>query len=213
MSDSALLAYARWLQPGVLEHASAEDCRALVRAVRDDAPHVAAVRNPLGFMHITLAQRPDSSLRLHLWPRERAPQDESLMIHDHAFALTSRVLAGTITNVDYDVRPAPESELHLLAAQYVGDQSRLQPTDERVALRRVGQASFGPGEVYALPARSFHETVVTQGTLAATLFRIRYVSAAPPRVVAAQTDVHAFTRAALTPGELVAALDELLAAM
>jgi hypothetical protein len=203
----------RWLQPGVLENASGEDCVALVRAVREGAGQVDASRNPLGFMHITLAQRPESSLRLHLWPRERAPQDESLMIHDHAFALTSRVLAGTITNVDYDVRSAPESELQLLAAQYVGDQSRLQPTEQRVALRRVGHASFGPGEVYALPARSFHETVVAHGTVAATLFRIRYVSSAPPRVVAAEPEIHAFTRAALTADELVAALDELLAAM
>jgi hypothetical protein len=203
----------RWLQPGALENASSEDCAALVRALRDDAAHLAAARNPLGFIHVTLAQRPDASLRLHLWPRERAPQDEALMIHDHAFALTSRVLAGTITNVDYDVLSAPHSELYLLAAQYVGDQSRLQPTDERVALRRVGHASFGRGEVYALPARSFHETVVAHGTLAATLFRIHYVSSAPPRVVAAQADVHAFTRAALTGDELTAALDELLAAM
>lgn len=158
----------------------------LLEAVSDDVladivpnlEHYEGRWHPNGFMVFQLGVTPDgSSLRLHIWPRgERHGAEWGTTIHDHAWHLASRVLAGTYTDrlVNVDLTPSGDEVraglLRVYQAGYGPDGQQGLVTDGRYAAVELSEPRVVPaGRMHTIEAGVYHSTTIGDDELAATL--------------------------------------------
>lgn len=112
----------------------------------------------LGFIQVKLP----NNQRLHVWHPElpRRSCFERSAIHNHRFSFDSRVIAGVQRNRCWSVRDDPAGGHDLIS--HDGPRSekggRLSYVAGRVAVEAWAPASYGPGEVYHMPALVYHDT-------------------------------------------------------
>jgi hypothetical protein len=98
------------------------------------------------------------------------------------------------------MRPSASGKHYILAVHYAGTRSRLEPIDgESVIVDVSNRSTYTVGDIYHVEAGAFHESLVTDGELAATLVRTELASKTSPRVLAPEAVVHEFTRDAADP--------------
>jgi hypothetical protein len=125
--------------------------------------------HPLGFL-IANVSAWEMTMRLHVWhPSQGGPVDSDYLIHSHVFELNSRVLCGSLRNVIYDVRESVAGTREIYRVTYAGDSSILEPTQVYATADKVDTQTWAKGESYSFPAGSYHETVVPDDELCATL--------------------------------------------
>jgi hypothetical protein len=135
------------------------------------APHVPAVRHPLGFLCLPVERTGDLGVCLHIWtPEVRPAPTTTSPVHCHSWDLLSFVLYGTVRNVRMDVAEAAGT-----ASQQVfevishGDVDELRATGRAVDCAPRRSAAHRTGESYTLPAGVFHSTLIEGGRDAATV--------------------------------------------
>lgn len=144
--------------------------------------------HPTGFVVARLAERGDETLRLHIWPDGDRVYGEPLWpLHDHAFSLTSLVLAGAVGSQKVHVSDV-EAGLGS-RRRYAVDYGAGGRRSQLIACRGVVQTREGamrttlPGAVYKIAAGEFHASSAAPNRLSATLVATRTESSRPPFVL------------------------------
>ncbi|PLP87458.1 hypothetical protein CYD26_21395 [Pseudomonas sp. FFUP_PS_473] len=136
----------------------------------------ACLIHPHGFFVMLLKRCEGEEWRLHLWLSDRG--DDYGMpgrVHTHDKHVDSRILLGTLTNLQYSVSEADPGEFPLYEAHYQGDRYLKQTTNTlrkastRVDLSMSGSSLMLAGESYRVERHTFHEAVPSAGLTTCTL--------------------------------------------
>jgi hypothetical protein len=148
------------------------DAGACLLAIRQDAAAWKAVWHPLGFMDIELFSDSSDILRLHIWSHIPGSYCSSgLSIHKHDWSMSSRVLCGSIENRIYELSEQEPPTHRVYEIEYRGTGNRLRATRHTVHCRLKESRTFHAGNAYTLPPGLFHEIVLPDGSITATLVR------------------------------------------
>ncbi len=121
-----------------------------------------ATWHPSGFAVIPLNERNDHMLaRIHVWPCPAPPRpDPDWPIHNHTWAIDSRILCGALT--DETIAVASDSEgahvLYLPACAADGT-GMLVRSEARVSAAVTCRSTYRAGEQYYLAPDAFHVSV------------------------------------------------------
>ena len=128
--------------------------------------------HPNGFLTLDI----DEATKLHLWP-EDVPRrrTDGAFVHDHVFAFSSRVLAGGLLDVRYDLRQdrLGQMRLHEVPCKKARcHTARVGPrlAEGRYTLVERSRRTVVAGEVYDFPVETLHTSDAM--VLTATLLRI-----------------------------------------
>lgn len=137
------------------------------------------VLHPNGFYVALIDRSPDEEWRFHLWPKgPRTITGMPAGVHNHNCRIESRVLAGNFTNFAYDIEEIELGGFPLYEVAYQGDRyvssatNVLRKTDKRVELFKLQSSEIAHGDSYCVERNAYHEVVVPEHTLAATLVRM-----------------------------------------
>ena len=186
----------------------------LLRHIAAGRSDLAPIRHPLGFLYAPLDRRPDSVLRLHVWPNRPAWRTITTTgYHRHAWDLVSFVQAGRIANVVLDVEPsAGDRQYRVFEVLGDGDVDLLAPTDELVRPAAQSTQLVAAGELYRVAAGDYHASRVEDAGWAVTIALVNRVPGATERALGAVSlGRHSVTRQASTPAELAAAARHVMA--
>jgi hypothetical protein len=137
--------------------------RALIDGIYVQADTVNSVWHPLGFANVKVPLSSISAVRLHIWPPiGLAPVSTKELVHDHTWDLTSYVVLGRLTNVLLELHDGGDSGVrkNLVEITHEGDVDVLASLRRQVTVRVASASDYGPGDVYQIPARMFHQTHV-----------------------------------------------------
>lgn len=174
------------------------------------------LRHPHGFYVALLARNSDEEWRLHVWPKgRRRITGMPAFIHTHNCRVESRVLIGTLTNVTYEavdvsIGGAPLYEVGYSADRYLSNTTnRLERLDRRVDMRVHQSLEVNAGMTYCVERHEFHEVVVPNEQMTATL--VRMTARRPGPVFVAGVDgfpaLIDFKRSTVSSGDLLASID------
>jgi hypothetical protein len=137
--------------------------RAMARCILGNAASYEWSLQGMGLLRLYL---PDNH-RLHVWDsRYRRPGVS--MIHDHLqWGLESTIIAGSMMNIRYEIRP--DGRPYMLGLIKPGYGTYFKDAPAQVSLRRISQETYGPGATYAQEPADIHETNAVDGTV--TLMR------------------------------------------
>lgn len=132
--------------------------------------------HPHGFHVLLLKRSEGEEWRLHLWPSTvRQSTGMPARIHTHDRHVESRILKGSLLNLDYlptttNEHGHPLYSVTYAGDRYVGDTSNvLQNTGERITLTLTGRRQYGIGDHYRLERHTYHEAVVPEQQATITL--------------------------------------------
>jgi hypothetical protein len=109
-----------------------------------------------GFIQLDLND--EGTRRLHVWDESIPRQTVATPVHDHVFALKSRVIAGTLI---HEVLEPIEGDTHRIfrAQQEEGTQNTILVPDEGTVALKVAERFVLPAGVeYEFPAWELHQT-------------------------------------------------------
>ena len=132
--------------------------------------------HPHGFFVILLHRSDSADWRFHWWPKgPRTLTGMPAMIHTHDKLVESRLLAGKIKNVLYDVTEttsggSPVYEVAYRGDKFVGNTTNvLQKTAMRVRAEIRAAQTLAVGQSYSIEPHVYHEAVVPDDTVTATI--------------------------------------------
>lgn len=147
---------------------------ALKRWIAEQNP--TCLMHPHGFFVLFLKRQVDEEWRLHLWPSDRADgYGMPSRVHTHDKHVDSRILLGTLTNLQYTVSEAETGAWPLYEAHYHGDRylkqtaNVLRKTSTRVDLSAGEPSLMLAGDSYCIERHTFHEAVPSPGLTTCTL--------------------------------------------
>lgn len=146
------------------------------------AENIGARLYPLGFVH-TRCVSEGIEMRCHLWSQSRECQDHRLLVHDHVFSFSSRVIVGRIQNVTYSTEKNVDGAHELYTVTYEGDDSVLTPSGLRVNLVETSRVDVPAYGLYNIPSGTFHESRPLSSNLICTLLLPTPAEATEARVV------------------------------
>lgn len=142
------------------------------RLLLDYARPLDATHHENGFFKTTLWTSPDDrrSLRLHIWPREKAAAING-SVHNHGWSFTSVLLAGALTHELF----AEGSGRRVPRYRYVaGSQERIVRCGESL-IDLVSTEMIQEGQIYSVSSRQLHRVIpsslVTSISLVSTFER------------------------------------------
>ena len=172
--------------------------RALCGLVAKLIPSLEWRHSGLGMLQAYVHEGTADELRVHVWcsELERPGIRESGLLHDHRFDLTSQILVGALTQVEYKLTPSEAGtwQLHEVvhARAAAGGNGLVTPLPGRYTAE---QRSFvlSAGDAYAYPKQEFHGTFL-QTHYAVTVMTKSQQEEVPARIMApyGQPVVHAF---------------------
>lgn len=132
----------------------------------------AAFRHPLGFVHAELtglvSEIPDGMrVRVHVWPEATSGDDALGLIHNHTWRLTSLVLIGQLADVAIRAFPDPQGSHDAIRVTY-GKMNEFA-REGRVGLKEMNRRYVTAGQIYRVPTRSIHETLIIRAPVATLL--------------------------------------------
>ena len=203
------------LSAALLRRAPHDDVAQLVAAVIDQiatTPHMhAATWHPSCFAVIPLLPRNDELLlRIHVWPTPApARPTPDWPVHNHTWAIDSRILCGALTDETVAVTPDPQGAQVLYTPVCGLDgEAHLTRTETRVSAAVTQRATYLAGEQYHLEPDLFHVSVPA-GELTATAVVMTRPSFGATRVLGDLSgDTHYRTSRTPVPPELVLAMLE-----
>jgi len=148
--------------------------KALKRWIAEQNP--TCLMHPHGFFVLLLKRHEGEEWRLHLWPSDRgAGYGMPGRVHTHDKHVDSRILLGTLTNLQYTVSEVETGAWPLYEVHYQGDRYLNQTTNIlRKASTRVDLSPGEPmlmlaGDSYRIERHTFHEAVPSPGLTTCTL--------------------------------------------
>lgn len=172
------------------------------------------LRHPLNFLYVPLDRRPDSALRLHLWPgREKWRSLTTSRYHMHAWRLTSYVHCGRIVNTMIEAHTSPDAPTHRVF-DITSDSTTdiLTPTDELVSPVVVSTETIRRGGVYGIEAGRYHASEAGHDGWSVTVALVTRVPGARERVLGPMSlTSHRTRREPGRPAELTNAARQILA--
>ncbi|MBF8745350.1 hypothetical protein [Pseudomonas monteilii] len=147
---------------------------ALRKWISDTNP--SCLLHPHGFHVLLLKRSEGEEWRLHLWPpTARQSTGMPARIHTHDRHVESRILKGSLLNMDYRSVVTNEHGHPLYSVTYAGDRyvgntsNILQNTGERIALTETGRRQLGIGDHYRLERHTYHEAIAPEHQATITL--------------------------------------------
>lgn len=196
--------------------------RDLLERIADGRQDFPTLRHPLGFLYSQLVRQPDQVLRLHIWKADRPPAPLTTSpYHTHAWRLKSYVFAGPMTNLilrpqaaDGPAEPADGEPVYRVFDIYgEGQIDVIRPTGQLVRAHVESTQALRSGELYQIPADTYHGTIVDDGGWAATIALVRRDNTASERTLGPpDIGTHRTVRETSPAGELAAASAALLSA-
>lgn len=172
------------------------------------------LRHPLNFLYVPLDRRPDSALRLHLWPGGATWHSlATSRYHLHAWHLTSYVHCGWIVNTMIEAHTSPDTPTHRVF-DVVGDSTTdiLTPTDELVSPVVVSTETIRGGGVYRIEAGRYHASEAAHDGWSVTVALVTRVPGARERALGPiSLTSHRTRREPGRPAELANAARQILA--
>jgi hypothetical protein len=185
MMDDSKPESLRWLQ----DADSAELRNYLQKELGDDRTkriETEGYLHPYGFVVFKLGIiEPGWLIRLHIWPggQDRA---EGWRVHNHAWSLYSRVLTGKLINYQYIVQSVSRSSNVLYTVEtsdFASGKSGLLSSGQYVQCTEAGAACWKKDDLYVVDKFAFHDTVVPNQEITATLVLTEIAGAQRPHVV------------------------------
>jgi hypothetical protein len=179
-----------------------QDYQSLSGLVAALIPHLKWRHSGLGVLQAYVFEGTTDEMRVHIWDNSlrRKGIEESGLLHDHRFDLTSHVLCGMINQVEFDLHPDPEGgwQLHSVVhareafAKHATNDGLVSALPERFKL--IQRDRLIPAwNTYDFPKRQFHGTYLLS-EFAVTLIRKSNQDEIPARILApyGKPVVHAF---------------------
>jgi hypothetical protein len=148
--------------------------KALKRWIAEQNP--TCLMHPQGFLVLLLKRDEREDWRLHLWPSDRSDgYGMPARVHTHDKHIDSRILLGTLTNIQYTVSDVETGGWPLYEAHYQGDRyvkqtaNVLRKTSTRVELSKGESTRMLAGDSYRVERHIFHEAVPSPGLTTCTL--------------------------------------------
>lgn len=163
------------------EHLSTTPTHAIKEALRawitEHKP--LCLKHPHGFYVMLLKRSHDEQWRLHLWPNgHREITGMPARIHLHDMHVTSRLLIGALTNVQYISSPVAAGSVSghpVYKVVYEGNRyarqtaNTLRRTSMREAVTETDRLSLRAGNTYRIERYTLHEAVVATNVATCTL--------------------------------------------
>ncbi|MNO35741.1 hypothetical protein D3C76_257960 [compost metagenome] len=137
------------------------------------------LKHPHGFYVMLLKRAEGEEWRLHLWPdSERQITGMPARIHLHDMHVTSRLLVGALTNIQYVSAPVaagsdaghPVYEVVYEGNRYARQTANtLRRTSVREAVTETDRLSLQAGDTYRIERYTLHEAVVATDVATCTL--------------------------------------------
>lgn len=139
------------------------DSREILDSVIERVHVVRAFWHPLGFVHAELTELLEERsaglrMRLHVWHSSVVQSDALGLIHDHAWQLKSLVLVGELTDLSIEASVDSGGSHDAIRVTY-GPEHDFHH-ESRVNLHIARRRRVQPGQVYHIPSRAIHETVI-----------------------------------------------------
>jgi hypothetical protein len=139
----------------------------VLREIANGRRRIRAVRHPLGFRCLPLERRQDLGVCLHLWLAEPYDAPTTSQVHCHSWDLLSLVLSGEIGNVPALIGEGRSHRVFEVVSR--GDVDEIRATPRTVHYAPAPTEPFRTGDVYRVPAGTFHSTAVAGWGEAVTL--------------------------------------------
>lgn len=177
--------------------------RSLCGLVAGLIPQLMWRHNGLGLLQAYVYEGTTDEMRVHVWCKEleRAGIQDSGLLHDHRFDLTSQILFGEIEQVEFALHADDAGiwQLHEVVHARAAAGGKHTPNDGLVTvlpgLYSVERSSvaLSSRDAYAFPKREFHGTFV-KSKYAVTVVTKTRQDEAPARILApcGKSVVHAF---------------------
>ncbi|MFJ7049750.1 hypothetical protein ACIQVC_41020 [Streptomyces sp. NPDC101112] len=148
------------------------DGSGLLNWLADKSNCFAAFRHPLGFVHADLTdlvgEVPDGvRVRVHVWTEATSGDDALGLVHDHMWQLTSMVMIGQLADIAIRAVPDPQGSHDAIRVTY-GKVNEFTH-EGRVMLQEVYRRYVSAGQIYRIPSRSIHETLIVRAPVATLL--------------------------------------------
>ncbi|MFJ4350538.1 hypothetical protein ACIPZ5_06520 [Pseudomonas sp. NPDC089428] len=137
------------------------------------------LKHPHGFYVMLLNRTDDEQWRLHLWPDgERQISGMPARIHLHDTHVSSRILAGTLTNIQYVSTPVTDGSATghpVYEVNYEGNRydrktaNTLRRTRVRETVTETERRCLQIGDTYRIERYTLHEAVVAPDVATCTL--------------------------------------------
>lgn len=151
-------------------HDAARDA---IKLLESNTSHFTPTWHALGFVHCKLLQTDQGTLRIHIWPKKlRNDAEQKYKIHDHIFSLKSFVICGEVKNNTYQLKEPNESDkpnYSLYYVDYLNSGSRLYTKGERYQPNLITETKVQRRQIYNVERGVFHESIVSENELVATL--------------------------------------------
>jgi hypothetical protein len=144
----------------------------LLKFLATKSDRFTAFRHPLGFLHAELTSLVSEipaglRVRMHVWTEGTSGDDELGLVHDHMWQLTSLVLIGQLADVTIRTFPDQQGSHDAIRVTY-GEVNEFTH-EGRVRLQEVSRRLVTAGQIYRIPSRSIHETLIVQAPVATLL--------------------------------------------
>jgi hypothetical protein len=144
----------------------------LLELISSKAGRFQAFRHPLGFIHAELTDLLDEHfagmrVRAHIWTSPCPESDVLGLVHDHMWQLKSCVLVGELTDLAIEAVADVRGSHDAIRVSY--GQKNEFTHEGRVNLREVQRRNVRPGQVYHIPSRRIHETVIDEAPVVTLL--------------------------------------------
>lgn len=151
--------------------------------------------HPHGFYVLLLKRTVSEEWRLHLWPHgAREHTGMPARIHTHDRHVESRILKGSLVNIDYEAREVAEGGTPLYLVSYQGDKyvkattNVLQKSTSRIQVDEKRRFELHADDHYRIERHALHEALVAIDQITVTLVCMHSPQAGPVMVVG--TDGH-----------------------
>ncbi|MGE8518262.1 MAG: hypothetical protein ACN6OM_16730 [Alcaligenes nematophilus] len=139
--------------------------------------------HPLGFSSCIIKKEQEGkTLRVHFWPpNERRTKNPDWPIHTHAYALSSLILDGQLTDIQYEVEAGDEYNVY--SVTYSNGNSEIFRTNAGLKIISKKSAIRSAGEQYRVERGIFHQSFVEFGKSTVTLVSLSEHSDEAPLVL------------------------------
>ncbi|EUJ11162.1 hypothetical protein Meth11DRAFT_2002 [Methylophilaceae bacterium 11] len=139
--------------------------------------------HPLGFVSCIIHEVSNLfTVRIHYWPENvRRVKNPDWPIHTHSYFLSSHILNGELTDIQYEQYEA--EEYSIFSVNYYKGGSEIHLTNKKTGVKETIHTRRLGGESYSVSKGVFHQTNVEIDKTALTLVALSEFSEEPPLVL------------------------------
>lgn len=135
--------------------------------------------HPHGFWTVLLSRSETEEWRFHYWPKgPRTKTGMPAAIHNHDKVIESRVVLGELRNIEYQVENVETQGQPIYFVDYDGDKfsqksnNILRDSGKRAVAIPLSEEIVRYGGRYRIEAHTYHEVIVAEDVITATICRM-----------------------------------------